>query len=524
MKKNVEFLREEALEIKMNIKNKILLFFIFFISLSVYSQDNTKINPNGYNIFYGEDSLMISEGTMRNGKPDGYWKNYYSNGIVKSEGNRIEFELDSLWKFYDEEGKIILEINYKVGKKNGFRITYQGNEIVKENFVDDIKQGNTFVLYPNNKIKLKTPFVNGLEEGISYEYDQNENIVQLITYKRGYITDRSRINRYDLEKMPHGNWRWFSDDESVVIMEGSFKHGLKHGYFKEYDLDGNLLSATKYVDGEKFEKAEELQKLDVRTDYYPNGKVKVVATYTKDGVPEGVRREYNEEGIVEKSYIFRYGKIVGEGIFTDAGQKQGNWKEYYDDGNLKAEGNYTNDLKDGYWKYYYKNGNLEEKGKYINNQPDSTWYWYYSDGNLLREEKFYNGLPDGLLTEYDKEGNVITQGDYLEGKREGHWIYQVGDSKDEGEYVDDMRNGLWKSYYAEGNIRFEGRYVDDNPNGEHTWYWDNGKIKKQGKYVMGRKTGDWKKFDENSVLLIIISYSGGKEVKYDGISITSDQE
>lgn len=502
--------------------NIIILILLLLNYCDLYSQEDVKINLNGYNIFYGEDSVKVSEGSMRMGKPDGYWKNYYSSGIVKSEGNRKDFELDSLWKFYDEEGKIILEINYKSGKKNGFRITHQGSEIIKENFTDDIKQGNSFALFPNGKTKLKTHFINGLEDGIAREYDLDGNIIQLITYKKGYIVERVRINRYDSEKLAHGRWLWFSDDEVVLLMEGSFNHGLKHGYFKEYDLNGNLLSATKYVDGEKYEKAEELQKLDIRTDYYPNGKVKIVGTYTKDGVPEGVRREYNENGEVEKSFIFKYGKIVGEGIFTDSGQKQGIWKEYFDDGNLKAQGIYINDLKDGYWEYFYKNGNLEEKGKYILGAPDSTWYWYYSDGNLLREEIFYNGLPDGMLTEYDKEGNIITQGDYLEGKKEGKWIYMIGDSSDEGEYVDDLRTGWWKSYYGDGELRFEGKYVDDNPNGEHTWHWNNGKIKKQGKFVMGRKNGDWKKYDENGVLLFSISYSGGREVKYDGINISNE--
>ncbi len=505
-------------------KNLSIIFSILFLLnySALLSQEDTGINPNGYNIFYGEDSVKISEGTMRQGKPDGYWKNYYNTGILKSEGNRQDFELDSLWKFYDEEGKILLEINYSAGKKNGYRNTYQGEEIVKENFVNDVKQGNSLILFPNGKTKFKTPFVAGLEEGIAREYDINGTIVQLITYKKGYILDRSRINRYDSDTLAHGRWLWFSDDEAVMIKEGNFKHGLKHGYFKEYDLDGNLLSATKYVDGEKFEKAEELQKLDVRTDYYPNGKVKVVGTYTKDGVPEGVRREYNEDGEVEKSFIFRYGKIVGEGIFLDSGKKQGMWKEYYDDGNLKAEGNYVDDVKDGIWKYYYKNGNLEEKGKYVLGAPDSTWFWYYSDGLLLRKEQFYNGLPDGMLTEFDKEGNIITQGDYLEGKKEGLWIYKVGDSRDEGEYVEDFRNGWWKSYYADDELRYEGKFVDDNPNGEHSWYWNNGKIKQQGKYVMGRKNGDWKKYDENGVLLFSISYAGGREVKYDGISISNE--
>ena len=87
-----------------------------------------------------------------------------------------------------------------------------------------------------------------------------------------------------------------------------------------------------------------------------------------------------------------------------------------------------------------------------------------------------------------------------------------------------MRNGLWKSYYGDGNLRFEGKFVDDNPNGEHTWYWDDGKVKQKGRYVMGRKNGDWKKYDESGIPIIIISYSGGKEVKYDGISIISSDE
>jgi len=490
-----------------------------FISNYLFSQSNNDIISNGYNIFYADDSTIISEGTMRNGKPDGYWKNYYKNGIIKSEGNRKNYLLDSLWKFYDEDGKIILDINYKLGKKNGIRSTYQGDEIIEENFVDDIKQGNTIVYFPNGKIKMKTPFVNGLEEGVTREYSIEGNIVQLITYKRGYITDRERINRYDSDNLPHGKWKWFNDDETIVLLEGSFKHGLKHGYFKEYDEDGNLISVTKYVDGEKYEKAEELLKLEVRTDYYPSGKAKVIATYNADGLPEGVRREYNENGEVEKSFIFRNGTLIGEGIFTDSGHKQGNWKEYFNDGKIKAIGSYTDNLREGLWKYYYKNGQLEEIGKYVAGVPDSNWIWYHKNGKILRKEVFYNGLADGMLTEYDNDENIVTQGDYIEGKKEGHWIYIVGDAKEEGEYSENMRNGLWKIYYGDGSLMFEGKFIDDNPNGEHIWYWQNGKIKNRGSYVMGRKKGDWKKYDESGIPIIIISYSGGKEVKYDGISI-----
>ena len=80
---------------------------------------------------------------MHDGKADGYWKNYYKNGKLKIEGNRKNFQLDSIWKFYSERGKITKAVNYSEGKKNGFTLTYDTNQLVtyKENFINDIKQG-----------------------------------------------------------------------------------------------------------------------------------------------------------------------------------------------------------------------------------------------------------------------------------------------------------------------------------------------------------------------------------------------
>ena len=59
---------------------------------------------------------------MRNGKPDGFWKTYYPSGIMKSEGNRTNFLLDSIWVFYNEVGDTLQKVNYIMGKRNGFTI------------------------------------------------------------------------------------------------------------------------------------------------------------------------------------------------------------------------------------------------------------------------------------------------------------------------------------------------------------------------------------------------------------------
>ena len=63
------------------IKKYFLFFFLFFVTKqSLFSQVT---NPNGYNTFYYDNGAKSSEGTMRDGKADGYWKNYYKNGKVK---------------------------------------------------------------------------------------------------------------------------------------------------------------------------------------------------------------------------------------------------------------------------------------------------------------------------------------------------------------------------------------------------------------------------------------------------------
>jgi hypothetical protein len=38
--------------------------------------------------FRFENGAVSSEGYLRDGKPDGSWKTYYSNGKLKTEGNR----------------------------------------------------------------------------------------------------------------------------------------------------------------------------------------------------------------------------------------------------------------------------------------------------------------------------------------------------------------------------------------------------------------------------------------------------
>jgi len=153
----------------MKISTLIFVFCIF--SLIISAQDS--IDPNGLTRFYYENGQVSSEGYMKNGEPDGYWKTFYEDGIIKSEGNRVEFKLDSIWTFYNDTGVVAMQITYLDDKKNGIRTTYHEEEIIEENFIDDIKQGFTNYYYPNKQLWKKINFIDGLEEGIGKEYSQS---------------------------------------------------------------------------------------------------------------------------------------------------------------------------------------------------------------------------------------------------------------------------------------------------------------------------------------------------------------
>ena len=95
----------------------ILIALLLASQLSVWSQ-------NEFKVFYYANGQKSSEGYLDQGKPNGYWKNYYDSGILKSEGNRKDFQLDSTWKFFRGDGSLQQSIEYKENLKQGFECLY----------------------------------------------------------------------------------------------------------------------------------------------------------------------------------------------------------------------------------------------------------------------------------------------------------------------------------------------------------------------------------------------------------------
>lgn len=531
-----------------NLRFLIILTILTF-HFSLVSQTT---NPNGYNVFKYDNGAKSSEGTMRDGKADGYWKNYYKNGNLKIEGNRKDFQLDSVWKFYTEKGKITKAVNYLEGKKNGYTFNYDTNQRVssKEAFINDIKQGNTYWYYPSGKTKQFTPYVKGKPDGYAYEFSEDSTIISIIKYQGGILANIERINRKDNEGKKQGVFKDFFDDGKLKE-EKKYKDDVIDGYVKTYDAKGNLLNTEKFNNGKQVKNAPELAKLDVFKNYYDDGTLKYEGGYIND-MPVGTHYHYRQKyecdslpvarddtsdvmikklvcrnkAIPDSAITFLEGIKIEYGAVDSMRNRIGIWNEYHNTGEFKGKGLYANDKRIGDWIFYYPNGVVEQKGKYDKKgRAQGEWKWFYENKALLREEYYIDNLRNGLMTEYTEDGKILTKGEYIDGLQEGVWFYETPEYKEIGKYVSDKPDSLWKSYYMpKEKIRFEGRFLNGDADGKHTWYYQNGRKMMEGIYTGGMKQSDWKFYDEAGYNYLTIFYENDIEIKFQGIKVVPTYE
>lgn len=500
----------------------VTLFFASIFKLS-FSQE-TSLN-DGYQIFKYPNGTISSEGLIKNGKPEGFWKSYYVTGIKKSEGRRTNFLLDSIWVFFDQSGDTTERINYIYGKKNGWYFKYKndpskGNYVwSKELYAADKKEGIAYLYFPDGKIQQTFTYSDGKKEGLSKEYDKDGNIITLYEYNNDFLVSRERINRTDKNGLKQGEWKEFYSNGSVKS-EKTFKDDMMHGYYKEYDNRGKLTLTMLYENGAVVKsRVEDEPDIEEITRHDPNGKIIYRGPF-RNKIPVGVHREYGADGKVSKAFIYNdNGLLLSEGIVDEAGKYNGKWKDYFADGKIRAEGQYTDSRRTGQWKFYSLTGKIEQTGGYNNGRPDGVWNWYYEDGTLLKEEEYFQGQRDGISTEYSPAGEIIAQGQYSDGEQNGEWKYKSGELTESGKYITGLKDGIWKTYYSNGKLKFKGNFVQGNPDGQQIYYYENGKTKEDQFYVMGIRQRTWKKFDELGDPYMVISFRDDVEISINGVRI-----
>ena len=104
------------------------------------------------------------------------------------------------------------------------------------------------------------------------------------------------------------------------------------------------------------------------------------------------------------------------------------------------------------------------------------------------------------------------------------WIEDVNDHREEGNYLDGLKNDEWTHYDADGAVRFEGNYSFGLPDGKHVFYRANGSVWRIERYEGGAKEGKWKVYNAENLIEQIIEYRQGEMIKVDGQSIQTRRE
>lgn len=509
------------------------IFSIVFMLILVLDTDyvfSQKIDPNGYNIFTYPDGSKSSEGYMKNGKPDGFWKSYYPNGPLKTSGNRKNEKLDSVWKFYDREGFLTEIIDYKMGVKSGYHKKYRlikdsnfvNNVLIsKELYVENLKNGKSYYYDDRGRLERTIEFEKDYKNGFEKHYDTTGNVILIIRYSFNNITNSEKLNRVDKYGRKQGIWKSFFGNEKLQSY-ANYLNDTLNGYYREYNIYGELIKSEFYRMGvlQNLSYNEDSEKeYEVKKEFFDNGAIKSTGTFLNEK-PIGIHRTYNRFGNVTSSKSFNDdGTLDAIGIVDKDGKRLGKWKYLYEDGSTKSEGEYENGKKEGKWIYYFNNGNTEQIGKFNKGRPEGAWIWFYENANTRRKGNFLNGRETGLFIELTEEGDTLSKGNYNFGLKEGEWKYSVNDHLQIGKYTAGKRNGVWKYYYSDGTLKFEGNFIEGYPDGKHKNYYPSGNIKLISIYSLGNKTDKWRKYDDEGNLITITEYKGGEKYKIDGQKI-----
>lgn len=96
--------------------------------------------------------------------------------------------------------------------------------------------------------------------------------------------------------------------------------------------------------------------------------------------------------------------------------------------------------------------------------------------------------------------------------------FDNGNSKEECEIFNGVKDGLCKGYFSNGNIEYLVNYKNDSLNGKANFFHNNGNLHWEVEFDMGKKNGEVKYFDEFGSLYQVSNFNNnilnGESITY----------
>ncbi len=147
----------------------------------------------------------------------------------------------------------------------------------------------------------------------------------------------------------------------------------------------------------------------------------------------------------------------------------------FDDGSPRAEGQVLHGKRSGSWTEWYPGGILAGRGEYFDGDRNGPWELYTPAGDLRARGEYLYGKREGEWIEYDSSGAVVERSSWRAGKRHGwtrRFVPGTALLSSEVQWYAGEREGLARTFHADGSLAGEGRYRRDIPVPGSWRFWD----------------------------------------------------
>ena len=176
--------------------------------------------------------------------------------------------------------------------------------------------------------------------------------------------------------------------------------------------------------------------------------------------------------------------------------EDGPYKSYYKTGEVKTQGQIVNGKFEGKWMDYHINGQVSKEYEYNDGKLESDYISYYENGIIKQEAKTEDGRD--VIIGYYESGNAK----YKMQSKNGYYkeYSEQGDLKIEANYKDYQLYGVWTSFYTNGNKEWQVNYLDGYRNGVYKLFYESGELKLEGHMIKDQKKGEEKRYTEDGLL------------------------
>ncbi len=338
------------------------------ILVKAIDEDNlqTRKTPSGEELRYAPNQEQPYTGWVKdervlqqyqNGKPNGIYISWYSNGQNSEKGTIRNGEKIGMWAFWDDNGQKKREGIYRNGIQDGLWTYWNesGQQIFKINFAD----------IESMSAKLENPKVREIIFAEAIDSRMLEGRHSPLGEELVYAPN---------QKQPYTGW---------AKLQGS------DVYFTNTDIREDIL-VTENVH------------------------------FKEDGMPirpflRGLIQIRHGEihGLV--TYWYTDGQKQREGTIKN-GNKDSLWTEWFENGQKRCKISYKNGDLDGILSEWYESGQKANEGNYKSGKEDGMWTYWYENGQKASEGNYKSGKEDGMWTTWNENGEEISRKTYKDGE------------------------------------------------------------------------------------------------------------